>query len=86
MALRDIRDTQQPHSRFHLILHNIDEVLYALLTVRQRIQERPPHADGFRTETQSLNDIRAATDPAIDEHFEMLEHLRVMSTDFQQRQ
>lgn len=63
-----------------------NEVLNTLLTISQRVQKRPSHPNGFRTEAQCLDDICTASDTAVDIDFEVLKHFGVVAPDLEKRE
>ena len=72
------RDAYIAHRDAQLVLQDVDQVLDALLPVARRIQETPPDAHGRRAEAQTLEDVGAAPDAAVDVDLEPLlpsEHL-----------
>lgn len=50
------------------------EMLYTILTIHERVQERSPDAHSCSSEGDCLKDIRAALETAIDVDFELLEN------------
>jgi hypothetical protein len=63
-----------------------NEVFYALLTISQRVQERPSHPNGFRAQAQSLDDIGTAPNTAVNVDFEVLKDFWMMTPDLKKCQ
>lgn len=77
---------QQPHRRRRLIRQDPQHPPHPLgPTGAQPKKRRPPDTYRLRTETQSLDDIRAALDAAIDSHFERIQNPRTVPPYLQQR-
>ena len=84
--LLHVRDPRQPHPRLQLILQYLAQVLHALPSIAQTVQERAPDPHGRRPQRERLEDIRAARDPAVHVDFAPLEDIRARAVDFQQDQ
>ena len=60
------RDAHIAHRDPQLVLQDLNQVLHALLPVPGRVQETAPDAHARGAQAQTLEDVRAAPDPAVD--------------------
>lgn len=56
--------------------HTINQMLHALLSIIQCIQERAPHHDRPSPQAERFEDVGSATDAAVDIHFDLVEDVR----------
>lgn len=61
-------------------------MLNALLPVDERVQERPAHTNGRRTERNRLEDIGPSLETAVDVHLQLVKDLRAVRPQLQQHQ
>ena len=86
MRLFNVRDATEPHTRLQLILEDLAQVLDALLTIRQGVEEWSSNTHSSRSEAHRLQDVRAPPDSPVDVDFHVLKHVRAEFVAFEQGQ
>lgn len=73
IALTQVRNTNKRHGDLKFLLHDVEEVLNALVAVIESVQKGSAEAHSGSSMTETLEHVTAAPYAAVDENFELVE-------------